>query len=86
MVAVYIIQEIMLEIHLGQKLFGSLWLLHDRMQSWLLVRILPTSAVKMVNKSRINETYSFMKFSTLSLSLSLLHDSKMTCIQVREDM
>jgi hypothetical protein len=50
----------------GPKVIGSLWLLHDRMHSWLFVRILPTAVVKMVNKSQINETYSLMKFSTLS--------------------
>jgi hypothetical protein len=56
------------------------------MHSWLFDRIIPTAAVKMVDKSRINETYSLMKFSTLSLSLSLLHDSKSTCIIVKGDM
>jgi hypothetical protein len=30
------------------KVFGSLWLLHNRMHSWLFVRILPTAAVTMV--------------------------------------
>jgi hypothetical protein len=44
-------------------------------------RILPLAAVKMVDKSRINETYSLMIFSTLSLSLSLLHDSKSICVR-----
>jgi hypothetical protein len=78
--ALCIIQEIIWGIHLGQKLFGSLWLLHDRMHSWVFVRILPTTVVKMVDKSLINETYSLMKFSNLSLSLSLLHDSESTCI------
>jgi hypothetical protein len=32
---------------LDQKVFGF-WLLHNRMHSWLFVRILPTAAVKMV--------------------------------------
>ena len=53
------------------------------MHSWLFVRILPTAVVKMVDQSQINEAYSLMKFSILSLSLSLLHDLKSTCIQVR---
>jgi hypothetical protein len=44
-------------------LFGSLWLLHDRMHRWLFDSIIPTAAVKMVDKSRIKETYSLMKFS-----------------------
>jgi hypothetical protein len=30
-VAVCIIQEIIQGINMGQKIFGSLWLLHDRM-------------------------------------------------------
>jgi hypothetical protein len=51
MVAQYIIQEIICRIHLGQKLFGSLWLLHDRMHSWVFVRILPTAVVKMIDKA-----------------------------------
>jgi hypothetical protein len=86
MVAVCFIQEIIYRIHLGEKLFGSLLQLHDRMHSWLFVRILPTAVVKMVEKSRIHETYSLMNFSTLSLTLILLHDLKLTCIGVRGDM
>jgi hypothetical protein len=52
---------------LGQKLFGCMWLLHDRMHSWLfqVIRILHIAAVKMVHKSRINETYSLIEFSRL---------------------
>jgi hypothetical protein len=38
----------------------SLWLLHDRENNCLFVRILPTAAVKMVDKSWINETYFLM--------------------------
>jgi hypothetical protein len=75
--------------HTGDNLrdpFGPLWLLHDRMHSLLFVGILPIAAVKMVDKSQINEIYSLMNFSTLSLSLSYLHDSKSTCIQMRVDM
>jgi hypothetical protein len=86
MVAACIIQETIYKINLGQKLFGSLWLLYDRMHSWLFDRILPTAAVKMVNQSRINETYSLMICPTLSLSLSLLHDLKLTYIRVGGDM
>jgi hypothetical protein len=33
---------------LGQDLFGSLWLLHDKMHSWLFVRMLPTAMVKII--------------------------------------
>ena len=52
MVAVCFIQEIIYRIHLGEKLFGSLLQLHDRMHSWLFVRILPE---QMVERSLINE-------------------------------
>jgi hypothetical protein len=79
-------QEIIQEINLGQNLFGSLLQLHDGMHCWKFARIIPTATMKLVDKSRINETYSLMKFSILSLSLSLLHDLKSTCIGVRESM
>jgi hypothetical protein len=50
----------------------------------MLVRIFPwpIATVKMVNKSGINETYSLMNFSILSLCLSLLHGLKPNCIQL----
>jgi len=78
--------EIIKGFYLGQKLFGSLQQLHNQMHLWIFALLLPTATVKVVDKSRINETYSLMKFSILSLSLSLLHDSKSTCIGVRESM
>jgi hypothetical protein len=69
MIAVCVIQ-IIYKIHSGKKLYGSLWQRHDRMHYLLFVRILPTATVKMINRIQINETYSLMKFSTLSLSLT----------------
>jgi hypothetical protein len=41
-----------------------------------LLVIFPKAVIKMVDKSRINETYSLMKNSILSLTLILLHDLK----------
>ena len=59
-------------IHLVQKSFGSLWPLYDKVHGCLFAGILPTATAKMVDKSRINKTYSLMKeyVSILSLSLS----------------
>ena len=78
--------EIIKGFYLGQKLFGSLWQLHNQMHLWIFAWLLPTATVKVVDKSRINETYSLMKFSSLSMSLRSLHASKLTCIQVRGEM
>ena len=52
----------------------------------LFVRILHTATVKTVDKSSLNEIYSLMNFSILSLRLSSVHDSKSTCIRMRGDM
>jgi hypothetical protein len=50
---------------------NAIWISVAAMHSWLFVRILSTAAVKMVDKSQTNETYSLLNFPTLSLSLSL---------------
>ena len=78
--------EIFKGFYLGQELFGSLWPLHNLMYHWMFARILPTAPMKMVDKSRINETYSLMKFSILSVSLRSPNASKATCRRVRGGM
>ena len=80
------IWEIILWLHLGRKLFGSLWLMCNQRYGWKLSRILPRAPVKTVDKSRINETYSLMKFPIWSLSLRLHHVSMLACTQVRGGM
>jgi hypothetical protein len=49
-------------MHLAERLFLSLWLLHYQMHGWIIVRTIPTATVKMVNKIRINETLHFLFF------------------------
>jgi len=78
--------EIIKGFYLAQELFGSLWPLHNLMHRWMFARILPTAPMKMVDKSRINETYSLMKISILSVSLRSPHASKATCMRVRGDV
>jgi hypothetical protein len=46
----------------------------------------PQLAMKMVEKSWINEAYSIMNFSILSMSFSLFHSLKSTCTGVRGNM
>jgi len=78
--------EIIKEFYLEQKLFWSLWQLHNQRYGWEWCKNLPNAPLQMVHKSTIAESYSLIKFSILIANLRSLDHSSLACMLMRGDM